>query len=205
MNTTTNFHTKRMVQLALFTAIIALMAFTPIGYINTMGLSITLMGIPVVVGAILLGPVNGAILGGVFGITSFIRCFGLEPFGVALLAINPVTTFIVCMVPRILMGWLAGLIFKGLSKVDKSKNVAYAVTGLTGSLINTVLFMGLLILFFYNTEYIQGIAASVGANNAFVFFIAMAGLNGTVEAIVCLIISTAITKAIYGQSKKSGL
>jgi uncharacterized membrane protein len=77
MNTTTNFRTNRMVQLALFTAIILLMTFTPIGYIKIpgLGLAITLLVVPVTVGAIVLGPVNGAFLGGVFGVTSFVQCW----------------------------------------------------------------------------------------------------------------------------------
>lgn len=204
MKTTTNFRTMRMVQLALFTAIIALLAFSPLGYINTMGLAITLVGIPVIVGAIVLGPVSGAILGAVFGITSFIRCFGMDAFGVMLLGINPVTTFLLCMIPRVLMGWLTGLIFQGLKKIDKKKNIAYAITSLSGSLLNTVLFMTLLVVFFYNTEEIQGIAQSFNADNVYAFIIAAAGLNAVVEAIVCLIIGTVVAKALDLYASKLG-
>ena len=86
---TTNTRTIRLVQLALFTAIIAIMAFTPLGYIRLPGLSIALIVIPVTVGAILMGPLAGLILGGIFGLTSLIQCFGIDPFGTALFAINP--------------------------------------------------------------------------------------------------------------------
>ena len=78
------FSTKYLVEMALLVAIILLMAFTPIGYIKTAGLEITLIVVPVAVGAVTLGPTAGAILGGVFGITSFIQCFGMSTFGVAL-------------------------------------------------------------------------------------------------------------------------
>lgn len=196
MNTTTNFRTKRMVQLALFIAIIALMAFTPIGYIKTLGLEIALIVIPVTVGAIVLGPVSGAILGGVFGITSFIQCFGLSAFGAMLLSINPIGTFIVCIVPRILMGWLTGLIFAGIKKVDRSKSVSYVVASLAGPLLNTVLFMTTLMLFFYNTEYIQGFATTLGTSNVFAFVIAFVGVNGLVEAAACFVVGTAVSKSI---------
>ena len=67
------FSTKYLVEMALLVAIILLMAFTPIGYIKTAGLEITLIVVPVAVGAVTLGPTAGAILGGVFGITSFIN------------------------------------------------------------------------------------------------------------------------------------
>ena len=64
------FSTKQLVEMALLTAIIILLAFTPIGYIRTLGLEITLIVVPVTVGAVTLGPSAGAVLGAVFGITS---------------------------------------------------------------------------------------------------------------------------------------
>ena len=207
MNTTTYQRTLKMVQLALFTAIILLMAFTPIGYIRIPGLalSITLLVVPVTVGAIILGPVSGAILGGVFGITSFIQCFGMDPFGSTLLSINPIGTFVVTMLPRILMGWLSGIIFISIKKIDRTKSVSYAVTSLAGPLLNTVLFMSTLILIFYRTEFIQGIASGMGTNNVFAFVSVFVGINGLVEAAICFILGTAISKAVDVFAKKSGI
>lgn len=192
MKTTTNFRTRRMVQLALFIAIIIIMAFTPIGYIKTLGLEITLIVVPVTVGAIILGPGSGAILGAVFGLTSFFQCFGMSPFGAALLEINLVSTFILCLVPRILMGWLTGLIFLGVKKFNK--NVSYIVASLAGPLLNTILFMTTLVLLFYHTEYIQGLAK--GSSNVIMFVVTFIGINGLVEAGICFILGTAIAKAI---------
>ena len=60
-----------MVELAMMIAIILLMSFTPLGYLRTPGLSITLLTIPVAVGAIILGPKGGAVCGFTFGATSF--------------------------------------------------------------------------------------------------------------------------------------
>jgi uncharacterized membrane protein len=205
MKTTTNFRTIRMVQLALFTAIILLMTFTPIGYIRTLGVEITLIVVPVTVGAIVLGPVNGAILGGVFGITSFLQCFGMSPFGTTLFGINPLGTFILCLVPRILMGWLTGVIFLGIKKIDKTKNISYAVASLTGPLLNTLFFMPLLVLFFYQTDYIQGFAEALGTNNVFSFIIGFVGINGLIEAAVCFVLGTAISKTIDVYSKRSSI
>jgi uncharacterized membrane protein len=205
MKTITNQRTIKMVQLALFTAIIILMTFTPIGYIKTPALEITLIVVPVTVGAIILGPVSGAILGGVFGITSFIQCFGMSPFGVMLLGINPIGTFIVTMVPRILMGWLTGVIFIGMKKFDKTKSVSYAVASLAGPLLNTVLFMSTLVLFFYRTEEIQKLAADFGTNNVFAFSAAFVTINGLFEAGICLILGTAVSKAMDVFVKRSGI
>jgi Predicted membrane protein len=191
-----------MVQLALFTAIILLLAFTPLGYIKTGTLSITLIGIPVIVGAIILGPSSGAFLGGVFGITSFIQCFGMDPFGGVLLGIDPVKTFLMCMVPRILMGWLTAVIFKGLYKLDKKRIISYAATSLIGSLLNTVLFMSFLIIFFINNAKVQELIP-VASKGPIAFFVAIAGINGTAEAIVSMIVAASIAKVLHRLIKKN--
>ena len=74
--------------------------------------------------------------------------------------------------------------------------------GLIGALCNTVLFMSMLCLCFYHTEYIQGFAAALGSSNAFLFVIAFVGVNGLVEGAVCLITGAAIAKAVmYSRGK----
>ena len=186
--------TLKMIQLALLTAIIVLIAFTPVGFIRTPGLEITLIGIPVVVGAVLLGPSGGAILGAVFGLCSFLQCFGMSPFGAVLLGINPFWTFVVCFVPRTLMGWLSALIFKGLRKVDKTRFFSFLAACLGGALLNTILFMSALMLFFGQSEYILSMQGSM---NVFAFVLAFVGVNGLIEAIVCAVVGTAISKALY--------
>lgn len=190
------FETKRMVEMALLIAIILLMAFTPIGYIKTMGLEITLIVIPVAVGAVTLGPAAGAILGGVFGLTSFIQCFGMSAFGSMLLGINPFTTFLVCVPTRILTGWLTGLIYQGLRKVKPVQKISVVLANLFCPLLNTFFFMTTLVIFFYHTEYIQSIASSMGAANALLFVVTFVGVNGIVEAAVCFVAGSAVSEAL---------
>ena len=55
--------TVKLVEMALLVAIILILAFTPLGYIKTLGLEITLIVVPVTIGAIILGPLGGAVLG----------------------------------------------------------------------------------------------------------------------------------------------
>ncbi len=181
-----------MVQTAILTAIIILMAFTPIGYIKTAGLEITLIMIPVAVGAILMGPGTGALLGTIFGITSFIQCFGFSAFGAVLLELNPVYTFILTIVPRVLMGWLVGLIFRALHRIDKTNFISFAVASLSGAVLNTVLFIGGLFLLFGNTEFIRGWGPTWPA-----IFAIIAGTNALLEAAISLVAGTAVTKALY--------
>lgn len=194
-------NTTYLVELAVLVAIIIVMAFTPIGYIRTLGLEITLIVVPVVVGAVTLGPMAGLILGAAFGITSFIQCFGLSAFGATLLSINPFFTFLVCVPTRMLMGYLTGLIFKGLRQTKLNKQVSISISCLAGPLLNTVLFMSVLCLCFYNTEYIQGFVGQLGASNVLLFIVGFVGINGLVEAIACFVAGTAISIALAAALK----
>ncbi|MFV0466563.1 MAG: ECF transporter S component [Lachnospiraceae bacterium] len=188
--------TKQLVEMALLIAIILLMAFTPIGYIRTPGLEITLIIIPVAIGAVTLGPTAGAILGAVFGLTSFIQCFGMSVFGTALLQINPLATFVVTVVTRTLVGWLTGLIYLAFVNLKVNRAVSVIISSLACPLLNTSLFMSALVLFFYNSDYIQGFADMMGTANVFAFIFAFVGVNGLIEAIVCCIVGSAVIRAL---------
>ncbi len=182
---------KTLVQLALLTAIELVMAFTPLGYLKIGPVSITFMAIPVAVGAIVLGPLSGAFLGLVFGLTSFSQCFGADTFGTTLLGINAFSTAFMCLVPRILMGLFAGLIFGGLKKTTLGETGGALLSSLACSIINTVLFVGSLIVLFGNTEYIKGFGDSVIA-----VIMALVSINTVIEAIACTIIGGAVSKAV---------
>lgn len=65
-------NTRWLTQLALLVAVLLVMNYTPLGYLQVGPLSMSLLTIPVAIGAMTLGPVAGAILGGVFGTTSFV-------------------------------------------------------------------------------------------------------------------------------------
>lgn len=185
----------RMTQLGILIAIIIVMAFTGLGYIKTAGLEISLITVPVAIGAMVMGPTAGAVLGLVFGITSFLQCvFGMSAFGVALLGINPFLTFLVCVPTRLLVGWLSGLVFKGMMKIDKTKTVSYFVTGLLTAFFNTLFFMSTLMLCFWQTDFIQSMntqGLGVGA-----FIVAFVGLNGALEMPACCILAGAVSKAL---------
>ena len=119
-NTTSRTRLIQMAQLAILIAIMFIFAFTPLGYLKIGLIEITFMVLPVAIGAIILGPAAGAVLGAVFGLTSFIQCFGMSTFGVFLLSLNPILTFITCMVPRVLCGWFSGVLFRAMQKFDKT-------------------------------------------------------------------------------------
>ena len=193
-----------MVELAMMIAIILLMSFTPLGYIRTPGLSVTLLTIPVAVGAIILGPKGGAVCGLTFGATSFYMALnGSSAFAAMLLSINPVGTFITCVVARVLEGWLTGLIFAALYKSPSVKKVSYYIASLACPLLNTLFFMGFLCIFFYNTEYIQGIASGLGVGNPILFVAAFVGIQGLIEAGICFVIGSIVSRALFSALKRS--
>lgn len=186
--------TLYMIELALMVAIIFVMAFTPLGYLRTPGLSITFLTVPVAVGAMILGPKGGAVCGLAFGITSLIQCFMGGSFGSMLLSINPAGTAFTCIVPRILEGWICGLIFSAVNNV--MKNSAFLVAGLACPLLNTLFFMTSIVVIFYNTDYIQGFVETLGVTNPFTFVLAFVGVQGLIEAVACFIIASAVGRAL---------
>lgn len=186
-----NLKTQRLVITALLTALIFVMSFTPIGYLKVGIVSITLIPIPVVIGAILCGPAYGALLGLVFGITSLIQCFGMDVFGTTLMSINPAFTVILCLIPRVIMGLFSGLIYKTLSGRLKRRLNSYAIASFSGGFLNTALFVGALVLLFGSSDYIRsfgdGIIEIIGA---------LVTVNAVVEWIACLFIGTAVSTAL---------
>ena len=66
---------RKMTVTAVLAALIVVLSFTPLGYLKIGVVSITFIMIPVVIGAVMEGPATGALLGLVFGATSFIQCF----------------------------------------------------------------------------------------------------------------------------------
>lgn len=145
------FNIRSMVLLGLLTALIMVFSMTPIGSIPVGPLVITLNVIPVAIAAIALGPIGGAAMGAVFGLFSFLQCFGIgvpSLMGEALANINPVLAFIQRFVPRVLDGFLVGLIFKGITRI-KSLRGYYVVTGIISALFGLALFMSAMMLVGY--------------------------------------------------------
>lgn len=193
----------RLTQLSVLVALLLIFGFTSIGYIKVGVIEITLNVIPVAIAAIVLGPSAGAICGAVFGLTSFWQAVsGMSAFGAALVAISPIYTLIICLIPRILEGLLTGLIFKGLSKVCKGNSVPCAVSSLCCPLLNTLLFVGSFLLLFSRTDFFASLYSQSAASNILAFFAWFVGLNGAVEAAAGFVISSAASKALLTANKK---
>lgn len=178
-----------LAQLSILVAIILLMSFTPLGYLKTPVMEITFIVIPVAIGAMYLGPLAGAILGGVFGLTSFVQAFS-GALGTALLAISPFGLFVVCFVPRVLVGLITGLV---AARMTKGTVLSYLVPSIVAPVSNTILFVGFMFAIFWNAPIIADMR---GTQNIFAFFAAFVGFNAVIEAVACAILGTAIAKGL---------
>ncbi len=189
-----NFKPKELTLMGLLTAVLLVMSFTPLGYLTIGPLAITFNMIPVAIGAIALGPKGGAVLGAVFGITSFLQCIGVggtSPMGVILFEINPFLAFVQRFFPRFLMGLLTAYIYKLMKKAVGS--AASFITGFCAAFLNTALFMGLLVLLFGNTEYVTEL---MNGRNVIVFICTYVGVNAVLEMLASTVLTGIIAKAL---------
>lgn len=192
----TKWNTKQLVILGLLTALTMIFSFTPIGSIPVGPLVITLNVIPIALAAVAAGPIGGLVIGSVFGLLSFLQCFGIgvpSGMGAILADINPFLAFVQRFVPRALDGFLVGLIFKGVSKLTNSY-VACAVTGFFSAFLNTALFMTALVVLYGNTEYVQGL---MGGKNILVFICTFVGINAVCEMLAATIVTGAVGAALF--------
>lgn len=195
---------RYMVTLAFLAAILFVMDLTGIAMIPLPGQYASIMTVPVAIGAMMLGPTAGGILGGVMGFISFYTALktGFRDYllmgydGAAL----PLLSVLNAFVPRILMGVVTGWIFKLLKRVDKTKTICYYVGGVAAPLLNTVLFMSVLLPIFMTAPNLvnllgEDLYASF-KDNILLFALAYVGIQALLEAIVGCIISGSVGKAL---------
>ena len=171
-NTSNKVH--QITRMAILVAIIFLLAFTPLGFLTIGPIAATTIQMPVIIGAALMGPVSGAILGGFFGLSALVKVLtmpGADPFSTLALAHAPLAYLIVCL----------------------GSVVRYGVTGLIGSALNTVFFLGLLwglcaetISAYYGVD-LSGVGALV---------LGTAYAAGIPEALVSCVVVAAVCKAL---------
>jgi len=193
--------TKRLVTISLLSGISFVLGFTPLGFIPIPPANATTMHIPVIIGAILEGPVAGMIIGLVFGVSSIIQAL-LRPNILSFAFVNP----LVSVLPRILIGLVSyysyRLVFELFSsnKEKGSKwrdSVSVGVSAALGTLTNTAGVLGMMYLLFADR-----IATAMGVGNETVGGVVLAiGLtNGIPEIIIAVLITVGVIRAV----KKAG-
>ena len=194
-----NQKTFDLVLTALFTAIIVIMAYTPLGYIPLVVINATIIHIPVILGALFLGKKHGAFLGFVFGLTSFLKntfspatasAFVFSPV-LASSMIGPagvIKSTLICFVPRILVGVVPCLVYALIRKFAKGKAgkaIGLAAAGFSGAFTNTILVMGGIYVL-YGASYAE--AVGVAADGLLGFIMGIVGFNGVIEAVLAALI-----------------
>lgn len=206
MKTTTHENTTQtlgMVQVALFAALIIILAFTPfLGYIPLGFTRATIIHIPVIIGSLMLGPKKGAFLGFVFGMTSFINntmnptatSFVFTPFFELGEVHGGIGSVIICFVPRILVGVVPWYVYRGLERISGKQMLSLAAAGIAGALTNTLLVMNLIYVFF-RTAYAA--ANNVAEGAVYTFILSIIGMNGVPEAVVSAVLVSIICRVLF--------
>ncbi len=197
----TKSNTGWMIRVALMAAIIILLANTPLGMIQLPIVKATTVHIPVIIGAILLGPKAGAILGGVFGICSLISntyaptllSFAFSPFMSTTGLAGAAKAIWISVGCRIMIGLVAGWLWKGLKKINCPKILGYGLCGFVGSMTNTIMVMGSIYILLAK-QYAQ--AREVAGSAVFGLIMGTVTASGIPEAICATILVALITKVL---------
>lgn len=189
--------TRWMVGVALMAAIVVLLANTPLGMIQLPVTKATTVHIPVILGGVVLGPMAGAILGGVFGICSLISntvaptltSFAFSPFMSTTGLSGALKAIWISVGCRVMIGVVAGWLWIILKKLQCKETVALAVVGFVGALTNTVLVMGSIYVLLAE-QYAA--AKNVGGSAVMGLIMGTVAVNGIPEALAAMVLTTAI-------------
>ena len=199
--------TRWMVSVALMGAIIIVLANTPLGMIQLPIIKATTVHIPVIIGAILLGPSAGAILGAVFGICSLISntmaptllSFAFSPFMSTTGIPGAIKAIWVSVGCRVLIGVAAGWLWMLFEKLKMNQVIALPIVGFVGSMVNTIAVMGSIYVLFAK-EYAQ--AREVGVTAVWGLIMGTITASGIPEAIAAAVLVLALGKVLLSVFKK---
>ena len=193
--------TRYMATLAMFCGILLVMGATGIGFIPLPVIKATTMHIPVILGAVLLGPAAGAVLGGVFGLCSIwanttspgLLAFAFSPFMTTEGLPGVLKSLWIALGCRILLGVIAGWLWKGMKRVLKQDYLALPVTAAIATISHTILVMGSIYLLLAQ-QYAQ--AKNVAITAVFGLVMGTVTASGIPEAIIAAVLVTVIGKAL---------
>ena len=197
------FSTRYLAEVALFVGIILVMKITGLSSIPVGPLVMTFTMIPIAIGAMLLGPLAGTILGAFFGLTSLYDAItGKSAMTHFFFQESPFLTVLLCVGTRALVGFVTGWLFRAFSKADKKHTWSYFAGGLLAPVLNTLFFMGFIVLVFYRSEFVQNLVNKLGASGPIMFIVLVVGVQGLVEAATGLVIGGAIAKGVAHALKR---
>ena len=193
-----------LMELALLVGILLMMNITGLAMIPLPGQYASIMTVPVAVGAMILGPLAGGVLGGVMGCISFYTAIKTG-FSTLFLAgytggIVVALSFVNTIIPRILMGVCVGWIFRAIHRLDRTKTISYYIGGVAAPLLNTLLYMSVLVLIFLNAPTLQELLSeelmAAFKDNILLFVALYVGPQALIEAVLGCVISGSVCKAL---------
>ncbi len=193
--------------MAMFSAIILIMAFTPFGIIDLPLIKATILHVPVIIGSVILGAKKGAFLGFLFGLTSFIKnnmapsilSFAFTPtVPVPGTGHGSIWAIFICFVPRILVGVVPFLLYHAIDqrapKMNKAVRTALlAVCGAAGAITNTALVMGSIYIFFRDA---YALANNLDVSAVLNVILGIVAANGVPEMLVAAVIVPVVVMAL---------
>jgi len=193
--------TQHMVTLAMLCGVLMVMGMTGIGFIPLPVIKATTMHIPVILGAILLGPKAGAMLGGLFGLCSIwantvtpgLLSFAFSPFMTTEGLLGVLKSLWIALGCRIAFGVIAGFLWKGIKRVSANDYAALPVTAAIATIVHTILVMGSIYLLL-GQQYAAAKNVAFGA--VFGLIMGTVTASGIPEAIAAAILVTVIGKAL---------
>ncbi|MGL6106372.1 ECF transporter S component [Romboutsia sp.] len=184
---------RRMAIIGVLSAISIMLSITPLGFIPIGPVNATIMHIPVIIGAIIEGPVVGMSIGLIFGATSLIRALTM-PTITSFAFINPM----VSILPRVVIGLVAYYVYKISVKTTKNAFLSGWISGAIGSLVNTMGVLGMIYVL-YGERYAKAMGESAAA--AKTLLLTLATTSGIPEAIVGGFVVSAVV-VILSKRKK---
>ena len=188
----THFNVRRIAITGILSALSIALNFTPIGFMLIPGLpvQITLMHIPVIIGAIVEGPIVGAFIGMIFGLTSLYTAT-VTPMPIAFAFLNP----LVSVLPRILVGVVAHYIYNGLNKVfkDKRQAISIGVSAALATATNTIGVLGMIYIL-YAQRFIDALGLTGKVSKGYVFALALP--NAPLELVAAILLCIPVILAV---------
>ncbi|EKQ55395.1 MULTISPECIES: ECF transporter S component [unclassified Clostridium] len=188
-----NFSVRQITMVGMLSAISIFLGLTGLGFIPIPPVKATIMHIPVIIGAIVEGPVVGTLVGLVFGLFSMYQNF-TAPGPTSFIFWNP----IIALVPRVLIGIVAYYVYLLIKNKLKNQSISIAIASICATLINTIGVLGLTYLF-----YLEKYSAALGMNpqTAGAAIVTLGITHGIPEAIVSAVISVPIIIAMFKMKK----
>lgn len=193
MIATRSLSTKKMTVIGMLGAVSIVLGMTPLGFIPIGPTKATIMHIPVIIAAMIEGPLVGAIVGLIFGIFSMIQSI-TSPTVISFVFWNP----LVSVFPRMLIGIVSYYSYVSVKKIVKNEALAVAVTGAVGTLTNTVGVLSMIYLL-YGVRFVEAIGQDINSVGKIIMGIGIT--NGIPEMIVAILIVTGVMRGLKFISK----